>query len=114
LNTQNRQALRIIAILLFVFIFLFASIGSLAVGSVAVIVPGIFILFFIVIVIVIVANAAGQGRSGIQRPYTEQTAFPPPPPPDTILVKCPYCNTSQPFREKCQNCGAPLPKPGIY
>jgi hypothetical protein len=99
---------------MFLLIFLSATIGSLAAGGPIFILPGFFLFFIIIIIIVIVANAAGQGGSRIQRPYTAQTAFPPPPPPDTLLVKCPYCNTSQPFREKCENCGAPLPKPGLY
>ena len=115
LSRQSRQAIRVAAILLFVFILFFAALGSVAVGGTpGFIFPGIFFLFFVVIVIIIIANAATQSRSNIQRPYTQQTAFPPPPPPDTILVRCPYCMTNQPFKEKCENCGAPLPKPAIY
>ena len=114
LSRQSRQAIRVAAILLFVFILFFAALGSVAVGGTpGFIFPGIFFLFFVVIVIIIIANAATQSRSNIQRPYTQQTAFPPPP-PDTILVRCPYCMTNQLFKEKCENCGAPLPKPGIY
>lgn len=86
---------------------------SAAGGSFGFAFPGLFFLFFIVVVIIMVANAAMQGGSRIQRPYTEHTAFPPPPPPDTVLVKCDYCMTSQTFKEKCENCGAPLPKPGF-
>ncbi len=114
LSTRSRQVRWAAAILLLVFLFLFAGFGSLAAGSLGFIIPGVFFLIFIVIIIIVIANAAGQGGPRIQRPSTEQTAFPPPPPPDTILVKCPYCNTSQPFQEKCANCGAPLPKPGLY
>ncbi len=100
--------------LLFMFVFIFAVLGSVGAGSIGFILPGMLFLVFIIIIIIVVANAALKGGSTIQKPYTEQTAFPPPPPPDTVLVRCTYCNTSQPFREKCENCGAPLPKPGLY
>jgi predicted RNA-binding Zn-ribbon protein involved in translation (DUF1610 family) len=83
-------------------------------GSFGFVFPGLFFLFFLVVVVIMIANAAMQGGSRIQRPHTEQTAFPPPPPPDTTLVKCDYCRTSQTFKERCENCGAPLPKPGFY
>jgi len=74
--------------------------------------PGIVLVFGIVIVIIIVGMAVAVKRgSNVQRPSTQQTAYPPPRPPDTVLVKCPYCGTSQPFARGCVNCGAPLPKP---
>ena len=97
--------------LLILLIIFFGAFAPLTGGSFAF--PGIFFLFFILVIIIAVAKA-GMGRgSRIQRPYTEQTAFPPPPPPDTVLVQCQYCGTSQTFKEKCEACGAPLPKPGI-
>ncbi len=113
MSTQGRRALRIAFVLLFV-IFFFIAIASFTGRSPGFAFPGIFFLFFIVIVIIAIANVAKQGGSRIQRPYTEQTAFPPPPPPDTVLVKCDYCMTSQNFKENCENCGAPLPKPGFH
>src|SRR5207244_13585214 len=74
---------------------------------------GIFFLFFIVIIIILVARAATQSGPGVQRPYTQQTAFSPPPPPDTILVKCEYCGMNQPFKEQRVGCGPHLPKPTL-
>ena len=47
----------------------------------------------------------------VTRPTSTATAYPAPPPPDTIMVKCEFCGTVQPFKEKCVNCGAPLPRP---
>ncbi|QQG48354.1 MAG: hypothetical protein HY247_06290 [archaeon] len=76
--------------------------------------PGPFglILTFFVIIIIVVAVARGLGGSSrVQRPISDQTAFPPPPPPDSVMVKCQYCGTSQRFSKACMNCGAPLPKP---
>ena len=59
--------------------------------------------------------AMGRGYlnagSVVIRPVSEATAYPAPPPPDTIMVKCEFCGTVQPFKEKCVECGAPLPKP---
>ena len=73
----------------------------------------VFVLFFVVIVVGNVARAMRSRSRPIQRPTSESTAFSPPPPPDSVLVKCQYCGTAQPFRELCSNCGAPLPKPGF-
>ncbi|MGD0478054.1 MAG: hypothetical protein ABSB29_07805 [Nitrososphaerales archaeon] len=71
----------------------------------------VFLVVFLVIVVGIIARAMRSRSRPIQRPTSESTAFPPPPPPDSVLVKCQYCGTAQPFRELCSNCGAPLPKP---
>ncbi len=92
---------------------LFGGVAAFATGTPGVAFGGIFFLFFIVIIIIVVARAATQSGPGVQRPYTQQTAFSPPPPPDTILVKCEYCGMSQLFKEKCVGCGAPLPKPSL-
>ena len=54
---------------------------------------------------------AWNGRGGVVRPTSQATAFSAPPLPDTVLVKCDFCSTVQPFREKCVHCGAPLPRP---
>jgi hypothetical protein len=70
-----------------------------------------FVVLFLMIVVGTVARAMRNRSRPIQRPTSESTAFPPPPPPDSVLVKCQYCGTAQPFRELCSNCGAPLPKP---
>src|SRR5205823_13956743 len=91
LSRQSRQAIRVAAILLFVFILFFAALGSVAVGgSPGFIFPGIFFLFFVAIVIIIIANAATQARSNIHCPYTQQTPSSPPPPPATTLSRRPY------------------------
>src|SRR5438445_13022975 len=90
---------------------LFGGVAVFATGPPGVAFGGIFFLFFIVVIIIVVARATTQSGPGVQRPYTQQTAFSPPPPPDTILVKCEYCGMSQPFKEKCDCCGAPLPHP---
>jgi hypothetical protein len=71
----------------------------------------VFVVIFLVVVVRIIARAMRNRSRPIQRPTSESTAFPPPPPPDSVLVKCQYCGTAQPFREQCSNCGAPLPKP---
>jgi hypothetical protein len=71
----------------------------------------VFMIVFFVIIVRIVAGVMRSRSRPIQRPTSESTAFPPPPPPDSVLVKCQYCGTAQPFKEKCSNCGAPLPKP---
>lgn len=73
----------------------------------------LFVIVFLLIVVGIVAGAMRSRPRPIQRPTSESTAFSPPPPPDSVLVKCQYCGTAQPFRELCSNCGAPLPKPGF-
>ena len=73
----------------------------------------VFAVFFLVMVVRTVAGVMRSRPRPIQRPTSESTAFPPPPPPDSVLVKCPYCGTAQPFKELCSNCGAPLPKPGF-
>ena len=58
---------------------------------------------------------AGRGTSNrravVLRPISEATAFSAPPLPDTVVVRCEFCGTTQPFREKCVQCGAPLPRP---
>jgi hypothetical protein len=79
---------------------------------------GMFALvaLFIVAVIIIIVIAIAWGvsnRGRVQRPLSEATSFPPPPPPDTIMVKCEYCGVEQTWKEKCGQCGAPLPKPKI-
>lgn len=73
----------------------------------------VFVVIFVVAVVRIVAGVMKSRPRSIQRPISESTAFSPPPPPDSVLVKCQYCGTAQPFRELCSNCGAPLPKPGF-
>ena len=73
----------------------------------------VFVVFFFLVIVVRIARAMRSRPRSIQRPISESTAFPPPPPPDSVLVKCQYCGTAQPFRELCSNCGAPLPKPGF-
>ncbi len=75
----------------------------------------VFIVFFVVVLVIIAFGAAWglSGRSRVQRPQSEATAFPPPPPPDTVLVKCEYCGAQQTWKETCVQCGAPLPKPQI-
>ncbi len=72
------------------------------------------ILFFIIFAVVIVAVVKGFGSRGrVQRPLTQDTAFAPPPPPDTVTVTCTYCGTVQKWKEKCAQCGAPMPRPSI-
>src|SRR5436853_7022461 len=93
---------------------LFGGVSVFATGPPGVAFGGIFFLFFIVIIIILVARAATQSGPGVQRPYTQQTAFSPPPPPDTILVKCEYCGMTQPSKEKCSGSGAPLPTPRLH
>lgn len=75
----------------------------------------VFAFFFLVVIIIIIAAVVRglSGRGTVQRPLSETTAFPPPPPPDTIMVKCGYCGTEQTWREACEKCGAPLPKPQV-
>src|SRR5947207_5861164 len=60
---------------------LFGGVAVFATGPPGVAFGGIFFLFFLVIIIIVVARAATQSGPGVQRPYTQQTAFSPPPPP---------------------------------
>ncbi|HEV2120020.1 MAG TPA: hypothetical protein VGS11_07970 [Candidatus Bathyarchaeia archaeon] len=114
MSALARKALQGGVVLVFLLIFILANLsayGGAAASSVLVI-P--LFLIFLALAVGALARAARAGAPRIQRPLNGQTAFPPPPPPDTILVVCPYCNTSQPFKEKCAHCGGPLPKPGLY
>jgi hypothetical protein len=73
------------------------------------------LLIIVGLALVVVARPSGVrmygGRGNVQRPASGETAFSPPPLPDTVVVKCQFCGTSQPFRENCVQCGAPLPRP---
>src|SRR5947208_13475296 len=60
---------------------LFGGVAVFATGPPGVAFGGIFFLFFLVIIIIVVARAATQSGPGVQRPYTQQTAFSPPPSP---------------------------------
>src|SRR5437016_14231999 len=92
---------------------LFGGVAVFATGPPGVAFGGIFFLFFIVAIIIVVASATTQSGPGVQRPYTQQTAFSPPPPPDTILVEREDCGTNQPSKEKSVACWAPLPRPSL-
>lgn len=90
------------------------ALAGLQMGPGEMFVPFFAVFFlFVVIIIVVVAARALSSKGKVQRPLSEETAFPPPPPPDTVLVKCDYCRTEQKWSEKCSRCGAPLPKPRI-
>jgi len=72
----------------------------------------LFFIFFVIVIVVAIVRGLSKG-SGVQRPLSEATSFPPPPPPDTVMVKCEYCGTEQIWKETCVQCGAPMPKPKI-
>ncbi len=75
---QNRSGVIVALVLLMIFL-LFGGVAAFATGPPGVAFGGIFFLFFIVIIIIVVARAATQSGPGVQRPYTQQTAFSPPP-----------------------------------
>ncbi len=62
-------------------------------------------------VLLIAGRGTWNRRAVVLRPISEATAFSAPPLPDTVVVRCEFCGTTQPFREKCVQCGAPLPRP---
>lgn len=114
LSNQGRVALLVVGLILVVVFIAFGISATRMMGpfGFGMATPGFFFIFGAMIIVVIVAAIAMSHRApGIQRPPTPQTAYPPPPPPDSVLVKCPYCGTSQSFGHNCANCGAPLPKP---
>src|SRR5207253_11079676 len=90
---------------------LFGGVAAFATGPPGVAFGGIFFLFFIVIIIILVARAATQSGPGVQRPYTQQTAFSPPPPPATILVNCNNSGLTQPSKKKSLAGGQPFRHP---
>jgi len=85
---------------------------------------GFFLLFFlesivsIALIIVGLVLFYGSGRKAnvFNReryigPVPAATAPSPPPLPDTVLVRCDFCGTVQPYSDKCVQCGAPLTRP---
>lgn len=116
LSNQGRIALLVVGVIMVIMLLMFGIFAATMMGpfgfGMGMATPGFILILGVVIVMVIVGMAAAAGRrSTVQRPSTQQTAYPPPRPPDSVLVKCPYCGTSQPFAHSCVNCGAPLPKP---
>ncbi len=114
MSNQGRTALLVIGVVMVVMLLMVGFFATMMGGPFGfdMAFPGVFLIVgFIIVVAVIAMAAAARGGPRIQRPSTQQTAYPPPPPPDSVLVKCPYCGTTQPFSHDCVNCGAPLPKP---
>lgn len=118
MSSQGRLALLVVGVIMVVMVLMFGVFAATMMGpfgsGMGVTLPGFILIFGVVIVVIIVGivmAVASRRGSNVQRPSTQQTAYPPPRPPDSVLVKCPYCGASQPFAHACVNCGAPLPKP---
>ena len=99
------------------------NLGVLLLLGIVLLVVGVFavfVAFTVSILLIVVGSAlffyAGRKANVFNRmpyvgPIPAATAPSAPPLPDTVLVKCSFCGTVQPYREKCAQCGAPLPRP---